>query len=206
MSGKTTERIGVFGGSFDPVHMGHLTVAQDAVEQVELDRLVFVPAAISPHKQETTPTEGIHRLEMLRLATEGNLTFEVSDMEILRGGVSYTVDTIAHVQQEHPEAELFFIVGLDSLRKMHRWLHVERIFEMCTVIPLARGGEHPEAVAEQSGLSEGRKKQLLDRLIRIHEVEVSSSEVRMRVAEGLSVHYLVPPAVEMYIAEHNLYS
>ncbi len=199
------ERIGVFGGSFDPVHMGHLTIAQDAVEQLELDRLIFIPAAIPPHKQEKALAEGRHRFEMIQLATESNLSFEVSDMELLRGGVSYTFDTMAQVQAEHPGSELFFIVGLDSLTILHSWKNVEQLLEMCTIVPFARGGEDPAKVAAQIQLSNHWKTKLLERLIRIHEVEISASEIRMRLAEGLSIRYLVPPEVEMYIAEHHLY-
>lgn len=206
MVGKNTERIGVFGGSFDPVHIGHLIIAQDALEQLELDRVIFVPAAISPHKQDQQPTEGRHRFEMLKRATADNLKFEVSDLELLRGGVSYTVDTMEHQQEAHPNAELFFIVGFDSLRKMHHWHRVERLFEICTVVPFGRGGEDPDMVLAESGLSNDWKKKLSDRLIRVHEVEVSASEIRMRIAEGLSIQTLVPPEVAMYIAEHNLYA
>jgi nicotinate-nucleotide adenylyltransferase len=205
MIGKSTERIGVFGGSFDPVHLGHLTVAQDAVEQLELDRLIFVPAAIPPHKQGKTLASGQQRLEMLQLATESNLRFEVSDMELQRGGVSYTIDTIRQIQFEHPGAELFFIVGLDSLTILHSWKNVEQLLEICTVVPFARGGEDPAKIAEQIQLSRDWKTRLMERVIRIHEVEISASEIRMRLAEGLSIRYLVPPEVEMYIAEHGLY-
>jgi nicotinate-nucleotide adenylyltransferase len=205
MSEKTIERIGVFGGSFDPVHIGHLTIAQDAVEQLELNRLIFVPAAVPPHKQEKTLVESHHRFEMLQLATEGNLSFEVSDMELQRGGVSYTFDTITQIQFEHPGAELFFIVGLDSLVELHLWRNVDKLLELCTIVPFARGGEDPARVAEQIQLSEPWKTGLLERLIRIHEIEISASEIRMRLAEGLSIRYLVPPEVEMYIAEHHLY-
>ncbi|MFA6173604.1 MAG: nicotinate-nucleotide adenylyltransferase [Kiritimatiellales bacterium] len=205
MTNKTTERIGVFGGSFDPVHIGHLTIAQDAVEQLELDRLIFVPAAVPPHKQDKALAEGRHRFEMLQLATESNLSFEVSDMELQRGGVSYTFDTITQIQFEHPGAELFFIVGLDSLVELHCWRNVDKLLELCTIVPFARGGEDPARVAEQIKLSEPWKTRLMERLIRIHEVEISASEIRMRLAEGLSIRYLVPPEVEMYIAEHHLY-
>ncbi len=205
MAENKPERIGVFGGSFDPVHMGHLTIAQDAVEQLELDRLIFMPAAIPPHKQGHTLAEGRHRFEMLQLATEGNLSFEVSDMELQRGGVSYTFDTMRQIQFEHPGAELFFIVGLDSLTILHSWKNVEQLLEMCTVVPFARGGEDPAKIAEQIQLSNVWKERLLECLIRIHEVEISASEIRMRLAEGLSIRYLVPPEVEMYIAEHHLY-
>ncbi len=205
MAENKPERIGVFGGSFDPVHMGHLTIAQDAVEQLELERLIFMPAAIPPHKQGHTLAEGRHRFEMLQLATEGNLSFEVSDMELQRGGVSYTFDTMRQIQFEHPGAELFFIVGLDSLTILHSWKNVEQLLEICTVVPFARGGEDPAKIAEQIQLSNVWKERLLECLIRIHEVEISASEIRMRLAEGLSIRYLVPPEVEMYIAEHHLY-
>lgn len=195
----------MFGGSFDPVHMGHLTIAQDAVEQLELNRLIFVPAAVPPHKQGKTLVEGRHRFEMLQLATETNLSFEVSDMELQRGGISYTFDTMTQIQFEHPGAELFFIVGLDSLVELHLWKNIEQLLELCMVVPFARGGEDPARIAEQIQLSDGWKTKLLGRLIRIHEIEISASEVRMRLAEGLSIRYLVPPEVEMYIAEHHLY-
>ena len=205
MSGSKPERIGVFGGSFDPVHMGHLTIAQDAVEQLELDRLIFVPAAVPPHKQGRTLAEGRHRLAMLEMATEANLSFEVSDMELRRGGLSFTVDTMTQVQADHPGAELFFIVGLDSLTILHSWRNVDKLLEMCTVVPFARGGEDAARIAEQIQLPGDWKTKLLERMIRIHEIEISASEIRMRLAEGLSIRYLVPPEVEMYIAEHGLY-
>ncbi|MCU0857489.1 MAG: nicotinate-nucleotide adenylyltransferase [Pontiellaceae bacterium] len=205
MSGTGTERIGVFGGSFDPVHMGHLTIAQDAVERLELNRLIFMPAAVSPLKQGKTLTEGRRRLEMLQLAIEGNLRFEVSDMELQRGGVSYTFDTLTRLQAEHPGAGLFFIIGLDSLTELHLWRNIEPLLELCTVVPFARGGEDLTRISGQIQLPNEWKNRLLERVIRIHEIEISSSEIRMRLAEGLSIRYLVPPEVEMYIAEHGIY-
>ena len=206
MEEKLTERIGVFGGSFDPVHIGHLIIAQDALEQLELDRLIFVPAAVSPLKKHRAPADGRHRLEMLLRATADNLRFDVSDIELTRGGLSYTIDTIRQLQAEHPGAALFFIVGLDSLKELHRWHCAEELLERCTVVPFGRGGEDPDDVIAKSGLSHVWKTRLLERLIRIHEIEVSASEIRMRIAEGLSIQTLVPPEVEMYIAEHNLYA
>jgi len=213
---ETTERIGVFGGSFDPVHMGHLTVAQDAVEQLELDRLIFVPAAVPPHKQDHTLADGEHRLAMLQLAAEDNPAFEVSDMELRRGGVSYTFETMQQVQAEHPGAEMFFIIGLDSLSELHLWRNIDELLTQYTVVPFARGGEDPQSAAGKAALSGGPvtpesfgeggwTEKLMERLIRIHEIEISASEIRMRLAEGLSIRYLVPPEVEMYIFEHHLY-
>lgn len=205
MSVTAAKRIGVFGGSFDPVHMGHLTVAQDAVEQLELDRLIFVPAAVPPHKQQKTLADGVHRLAMLRLAAEGNPVFEVSDIEIRRGGISYTIETLRQFQAVYPGADLFFIVGLDSLAEMHLWHQADRLLAGFTVVPFARGGENPDAAAQAMKLPEELKRALMGRLIRIHEIEISASEIRMRLAEGLSIRYLVPPEVEMYIFEHGLY-
>lgn len=195
----------MFGGSFDPVHTGHLTIAQDAVEQLRLDRLIFVPAAVPPHKQGKTLVDGHHRFEMLRLATEGVPKFEVSGMELKRGGISYSFDTMMQVREEHPGARLFFIVGIDSLAEFHLWRNVESLLELCTVVPFARGGEKPEQIAEQSRLPEEWKKRLFEQVVRTHEVEVSSSEIRRRIAAGLSIRTLVPPKVELYIAEHGLY-
>jgi nicotinate-nucleotide adenylyltransferase len=206
MSQQPIERIGVFGGSFDPVHIGHLIIAQDALEQLELDRLIFVPAAVSPHKQDRHPTEGRHRLEMLKIATENNFNFEVSDMEVTRGGVSYTVDTLQHLKYDNPTAERFFIIGLDSILEFHRWHRAEELLECFTVVPLGRGGEDPSEVFERSELPNIWKTKLMERMIRIHEVEISASEIRMRIAEGLSIQTLVPAEVEMYIAEHHLYN
>lgn len=205
MNQPVTERIGVFGGSFDPVHMGHLTIAQDAVEQLELARLILIPAAVPPHKQGRELADGAHRLAMLRLAAENNPAFEVSDREIRRGGVSYTFETMRELQAEHPGAELFFIVGLDSLAELHLWRNVKELLEQCRVVPFARGGEDLHSVAARMELPSRWKERLLERLIRIHEIEISASEIRMRLAEGLSIRYLVPPEVEMYIFEHGLY-
>ncbi|NQY73677.1 MAG: nicotinate (nicotinamide) nucleotide adenylyltransferase [Candidatus Margulisbacteria bacterium] len=206
MKQKPIKRIGVFGGSFDPVHIGHLTVAQDAFDQLDLDRLIFIPAWISPHKQDRHPIDGKYRLEMLKLATKDDFRFDVSDIEITRGGVSYSFDTIQQVKVEYPNSDVFFIIGLDTVVDLHRWYRVDELFESCTVIPFGRGGESPEEVAERSELTLAWKVQLLDRLIRIHEIEVSASEIRMRIAEGLSVQTLVPSEIEMYITEHHLYN
>lgn len=199
------ERVGIFGGSFDPVHIGHLIIAQDALEQLELDRLIFMPAAISPHKLDCPLNAGRHRYEMLLLATQDDPRFEVSDLELERGGISYTIDTIEQLHEENPQADLFFIVGLDSLVRMHHWHRIEDLLAICTIVPLGRGGQRPEEVAEKMELPTYWKTRLMERLIRIHEIEISSTELRMRAAEGLSTRTLVPDLVGMYIAEHNLY-
>lgn len=198
-------RIGLFGGSFDPIHCGHLIIAQDAVEQLELDRLIFIPAARSPLKGDQTPVDGQHRLAMLRQAVEDNPRFEVSDIEVSRGGISFTIDTVRQMRGQYPDADLFFIVGADSLTELHLWRDVDQFLEQCTLVPFARGGEDTSAIAQAMKLSDPWRSRLLKRLIRIHDVAVSSSEIRMRVAEGLSIRYLVPSEAVRYIAEHGLY-
>ena len=201
----STRKIGFFGGSFDPVHCGHVSVAQDAFEQLGLDRLIFVPAAVPPHKLDWALSSGDDRLEMLRLAAAVNPCFEVSDLELRRGGVSFTVDTMSEIRAMNPAAQLFFIIGLDSLAELHLWFRIDDLLELCTVVPFARGGESVDEVAKKIKLPAVWKERLLSRVIQLHEIEISSSEIRRRAGAGLSISGLVPPPVELYIARRNLY-
>jgi len=200
------KRIGIMGGSFDPVHMGHLVIAQDAVERLNLSEVVFVPAAIPPHKQQLQRADAGHRLEMLRLAVESNPRFSISDIEVERGGVSYTVDTLKALRDLHPDAALLLIVGSDTLVELHTWHETERILELCEVATFLRPGEDSvEAIAEKIQLPPEQKKRVLRNLVDAHRIEVSSSEIRMRRAEGRGIQYLVPPEVERYIHKQGLY-
>ena len=200
------KRIGIIGGSFDPIHIGHLIIAQDAAERLELSEVVFIPAAIPPHKQHLQRIDAEHRLNMLKLATEADIRFSVSDIEIQRGGVSYTVDTLRALRDVDPDAALFLIVGSDTLVDLHTWHKTEEILTLCDVATFLRPGEDSvEAIAEKIRLSAGQREQVLRNVIAAHRIGVSSSEIRMRLAEGLSIRYLVPPEVEMYIYEHSLY-
>lgn len=205
-SRPAARRIGIIGGSFDPVHIGHLIIAQDAAERLELSEVVFIPAAIPPHKQHLQRIDAGHRLNMLKLATESDLRFSVSDIEVQRGGVSYTVDTLRNLCDVYPDATLLLIVGSDTLMDLHTWHEIEEILERCDVATFLRPGE--DAVGEirdKIQLPAEHKERLLENVIDAHQIEVSSSEIRMRLAEGLSIRYLVPPEVEMYIYEHGLY-
>ncbi len=197
--------IGVFGGSFDPVHCGHITVAQDAVEQLGLDRLIFMPAAMSPHKPDRTLAGDEHRFAMLELAAGGNPVFEVSGLELRRGGVSYTFDTITQLRTENSAAQFFFIIGLDSLAELHRWYRIEELLKICTIVPFARGGDNAAEIAAQIQLTGEWKQRLLGRVIAIHKIDVSSSDIRHRLAAGKNIRGLVPAAVERYIDTHHLY-
>ena len=207
MESRTAEkRIGIIGGSFDPVHMGHLVIAQDAAERLELSQVVFIPAAIPPHKQHLQRIDAEHRLNMLKLATETDLRFSVSDIEIQRGGVSFMVDTLRALHEIHHDADLFLIVGSDTLVDLHAWHRTDEIMQLCSVATFLRPGEDGmEAITQKIRLPEGPREQLLENVIDAHRIDISSTEVRMRLAEGLSIRYLVPPEVEMYIYEHGLY-
>ena len=199
-------RIGIVGGSFDPVHTGHLVIAQDALERLELEEVVFIPAAIPPHKQHLRRVSAEHRLNMLRLATEGDIRFSVSEIEVERGGVSFSVDTVSALKEHHPDVEWVLIVGSDTLVELHTWHRIDDLLKMCTVATLLRPGERCiDSIRDKIALPELQRERLLENLIEAHVMEISSTEIRMRIAEGLGIRYLVPPEVEMYICEHGLY-
>jgi nicotinate-nucleotide adenylyltransferase len=200
------KRVGIIGGSFDPVHTGHLVIAQDALEKLELSEITFVPAAIPPHKQHMQQADAAHRYDMLQLATEADLRFSVSDIEIRRGGVSYTIDTVRHLQEERPDVEWVLIVGSDTLVDLHNWYKIDELLGLCEVASFLRPGESSlQEIERKVKLPEASKTTLLGNIIEAHLIEISSTEIRMRVAEGLGIRYLVPPEVEMYIFEHGLY-
>ncbi len=200
------KRIGIMGGSFDPVHSGHLIIAQDAVEKLDLSEVVFIPASIPPHKRHLRQVSVEHRSNMMKLAVESDLRFSVSDLELSRGGISYTFDTIREFRNAYPGAELFMIVGSDTLVDLHNWHRIEVLLELCEVASFIRPGEDDlDAIAEKIKLGGEQKDRLLRNVFGAHLIGVSSTEIRRRVAEGLSVRYLTPPEVEMYIFEHGLY-
>ena len=200
-------KIGILGGTFNPVHVGHLVLAQDALEDYELDKILFVPCATPAHKEESSLAPTRHRVAMLELALEHDPRFEVSMVELERGGVSYTIDTVEALAVAHPKAELFFIIGGDTLFEIHSWRQVDRLLSLCEFIVMARPGfEDRDLTAQTLRLDDPWAERLAGRVTAMHLVDVSSSDIRMRVAEGLSIRYLVPPEVAMYISEHNLYN
>jgi nicotinate-nucleotide adenylyltransferase len=201
-----SKRIGMIGGSFDPLHFGHLIIAQDALEHLGLSEVIFVPAAVPPHKQFLQQADPQHRLAMARLAVEFDPRFSVSDVEIQRGGVSYTVDTVRALKQSVPEAEWVLIVGSDTLVDLHNWYKIDELLDLCEVASLLRPGEvGSEEIAKKVLVTERHRQQLLENMIETHLIEISSTEIRQRVADGRSIRYLVPPEVEEYILKHALY-
>lgn len=199
-------KVGLFGGSFDPVHSGHMIIAQDAAEKLELDEVIFIPAGIPPHKQHLQQASSEHRLNMLNLAVESDIRFATSDLEIGRGGISYTFDTVFEFHNSLKNTDLYLIVGSDTLVDLHNWYNIDEILELCEVASFMRPGESERTVIEQKvRLDAALKERVLANAFESHMVDISSSEIRMRVAEGLSIRYLVPTEVEMYIFEHGLY-
>ncbi len=187
-------RIGVLGGSFDPPHIGHLIVASDAAEALKLDLLLIVPASSNPLKgMRSLGATPAQRVEMVRLAFGGDSRFEVSSIELERGGLSYTVDTLEELKSLHPGAELTLLLGMDSVRTMDRWKRPERIREIASLAVLARGDNDDHAVP--MGLT----------VVTTRRVDVSASEIRARVAAGRSIRGFVAESVERYISAAELY-
>lgn len=196
-------RLGVLGGTFDPVHRGHLVLAAAAQGELGLDRVLFVPAGQPWRKGDRAITSGEHRLAMLRLALEGEDAFEIVTLELEREGPSYTADTLEALRGERPSEELFFILGEDALVDLPNWARPGRIRELATLVVARRAGTGRKDVEDVARRVPG----LLDRVVwlKMPPVEVTATEVRERVRRGLRVGDLVPPAVEAYIREQGLY-
>jgi nicotinate-nucleotide adenylyltransferase len=199
-------RLGIFGGTFDPVHYGHLLLAECCREQARLDEVWFVPAATAPHKVDRTPAPADKRIEMLQLAIGGHEAFRVSRIETDRGGVSYTVDTLAAIHAEQPDAELYFLLGGDSLEDLPTWREPKQICEFATPLVVRRAGSHePDYAALETLVGHERSEAIRRQQIEMPRIELSSSDLRHRVAEGRSIRYRTPRAVEQYIATAGLY-
>ena len=192
-------RIGIFGGTFDPVHMGHLIHAEQCRAQAKLDLVLFVPAALPPHKQGRELTPFVHRAEMLTLAISGHPAFRVEEMEKDRAGPSYTVETLAQLRAQRPGDELFFILGSDSLRDLPLWYEPRRILELATLLVVERPDSPVFSVAELKERLQVAKVHY--QLVEAPLIGVSSRDLRQRIAEGRSVRYMIPRAVEAYIEE-----
>ena len=192
-----TRRIGLFGGTFDPPHLGHLVLAECARDRLALDEVRFVPAGEPPHKRRRPVTPTAARLAMVRLAVRGNRAFVVSTLEARRHGPSFTIETLRAVRAEAPRARLFLLMGADSLEEFVTWRDPEAILGLATLaVAKRRGRERPAARLARRG-----------RIVWLDnaEIDLSSSLVRARVRRGRSIRYLVPEAVAAYIARHRLY-
>jgi len=199
-------RIGILGGSFDPIHLGHLWIAEAALESLQLDQIRWIPAAVSPLKPAGTVATDRDRLQMLRLATSGCENYFVDDCEIERRGVSYTVDTLSELHTAHPTAELFLIVGSDSLASFQQWHQPERILRIATLAVVQRsGGAKIDFSVLESLADPERIEQFRQSVISMPLIELSSTEIRQRIAAGRSIRFRVPHAVRAYIDAEKLY-
>jgi nicotinate-nucleotide adenylyltransferase len=189
-------RLGLLGGSFDPPHVGHLLAAVDAFEALALDRLVFIPAATQPLKIGQAGATPAQRLEMIRRLVAGDPRFDVDAIETERGGLSFSVDTVAAYADRYPDAERFFLVGADVVRSFGSWREPERLARLATIVVVRRGDEPPEMANRQP---------VAARHIQTRRIDVSSTEIRERVRAGQSIRGFVPPAVADYIAAEGLY-
>lgn len=188
-------KIGLFGGSFDPVHLGHLLVAEAAREELGLDRLFFIPAAQSPFKPNGRAAPGHERVRLLRLALAGRPWCEVDEQELTRGGVSYTVDTLRGYSQKFPGAALFCLIGADNTPTLPQWRGAEELARLAEFIPVSRPGEADVAPPPP----------FRGRSLRGFPLGVSSSEIRARIKAGHPIDHLVPPAVAEAIRNNRLY-
>ncbi len=194
----------LYGGSFDPPHLGHLAIARQVLERFAVDRLVFLPASHSPLKVGTPTATDAQRLEMLCLATGGERRFAVSDFELRKGGISYTVDTLRAWQRQEPDTNLLFIAGMDSLLTLHAWREPLEIVRLCRFVTFRRPG-FPLPSPEELKLPPDIARQLLGQVIDGPLVDISSSDIRERAAKGESLDGLVPHPVATYIAANGLY-
>jgi nicotinate-nucleotide adenylyltransferase len=218
-----TQRLGILGGTFNPIHNGHLAAAEEVRDRMQLEKVIFIPSFLPPHKNEEDMPSAVQRQEMVRLAIKGNKHFTVSDIEIRRGGRSYTIDTIEKLRQGHIGADLYFITGLDSFLEISTWKEWERLLTLCTFVVLSREGYRFRDISKLEFLNvpendlaalDGRYKvQMVIRtgnmrihLERIPFYDISSTDIRTRVRGGRSIKYHLPEAVEHYIIENKLYA
>ena len=199
-------RLGIFGGSFDPIHRGHLGLAACCQQQAELDQVWFVPAAQQPLKPAGAQAADIHRLGMLERACGQQMAFKISDIEIHRGGISYTIDTLQAIQADRPEVQLFFLMGADSLTDLPNWHCPAEICQLATPLVVRRAGtREPSFDVLNEIVSKERLAQIRDSQVEMPATPISSSRIRDLISSGGEWQELVPPSVADYITLHGLY-
>jgi nicotinate-nucleotide adenylyltransferase len=192
---KSTEKIAILGGSFNPIHIGHLILANTVCDELNLDRIIFVPCYIQPLKSDKDFAPPESRLEMIKLAIQDNPKFELSDIEIKRKGKSYTVDTLKYFKKKFDD--LYFVIGADNIKDFHRWKEPDTILQLAKVIVTNRGGINQKLPAKLRG------KKIF--VCQIPDIEISSTMIRNNIRSNKSIKYLVPEKVEKYITKHKLY-
>ena len=217
------QKFGILGGTFNPIHYGHLAAAEEVRDRLKLDRVLFIPSYLPPHKHEEDMPPAAQRLEMVRLAIVSNPRFSVSDIEVKRGGKSYTVETVATLRTMHPVTEFYFITGLDSFLEIQTWNHWERLLPLCSFVVLSRPG-YRFADLMKIDFMKGASKMLaaLDSGDLMHAMfqpdgfkiclemiplyDISSTDIRKRIRDSRTVKYHLPEDVETYIIKNKLYA
>jgi nicotinate-nucleotide adenylyltransferase len=188
------KRIGILGGTFNPIHIGHLMIAEMVCEQLKLDKVIFVPSNLPPHKNRTNVASATERYQMVRLGIRGNPRFEVSDYEIKKKGKSYSIEAVSYFHDQYPEGtKLFFIIGSDLLPGLCTWKHIDEILKIVSFVSVNRPG------------FKERKSKIKVRSVTMPILQVSSSDVRKRITAGKTGKYLIPDNVLSYIKEKRLY-
>lgn len=197
------KRIGILGGTFNPVHLGHLMIAEMASEAFDLNRVIFVPAKEPPHK-ETDVIDAKYRLEMVRAAVLDNPNFVVSDVEMKREGKSYTIDTVRYFYNTYgPTTEFFFIAGTDTIQNLPTWKYIEELLDMCEFIGAIRPGA-TEDIGESIEWFGQRGSRI--HILEVPEIKLSATDLRYRLRQGLSTRYMLPRSVYQYIKRHKIYN
>ena len=197
-------RLGVYGGTFDPVHLGHLILAEQCREQCNLDQVRFVPTGNPPHKDSTTLSDGKRRAEMLELATAGYTHFAINRTEIERQGTTYTIDTLEQLHEQDASDELFLLIGSDSLADLPTWRNPERIAQLATIVAVNRGDRPlPDLPSLEPLLPDDVVSRV--QIVKMPGIDISATNIRARTRAGRSIRFLVPRSVEVYIAEQRLY-
>jgi nicotinate-nucleotide adenylyltransferase len=189
------EQLGLFGGSFDPVHLGHLLVAQAALEELGLDRLFFIPAAQSPFKPDQKPTPAAERLRLLRLALAGRTWASIDEQEVRRGGISYTIDTARDYVGQFPHARLFYLIGADHIEQLPKWREAQELARLLEFVVIPRPGQRPASFPAS----------FRGRILEGFPAAISSSQIRARVKAGLTIDHVVPAPVAEAIRNNRLY-
>lgn len=190
-------KLGIFGGSFNPPHMGHLVVLESVRDQLQFDKILLIPSAQTPNKHDISLAPAAMRLEMTKLAVQGNPAFEISDIEIQRKGISYTVDTLSTLVGLYPKASFSLIIGADNFMEFQTWKSPKEILDKANLVVMSRPGfSHRDVKHDLVRLTQ---------FVNVPLIGISGTDIRRRVKLGRSIHFLVPPAVEEYIRVHRLY-
>lgn len=198
------KKIGIMGGTFNPIHFGHLFLAENAYEQIGLDQILFMPSKNPPHKAKPELVSDQQRAEMIKLAIQDNSHFQLSSLELNREGMTYTADTLTILSKEHPDSDYYFIVGADSLFMMQSWMKPEIIFNLCTVVVASRDHVEKEEMQVHADLLK-KMYGVSILLIEMPTMQISSAVIRDRVATNKTIRYYLPDAVNEYITNNQLY-